>query len=65
MKTEEILRLYKKNICPRCVHYVDKDYQECHITLDINQEANCINYKCSEFCKKAKKKNSFQQLLTM
>ena len=55
MSTEEIINEYKEKICPRCVHYVDKDYPECHITLDINHEANCINYKCSEFCKKAKK----------
>ncbi len=54
MSTEEMINKYKEKICPVCVHYVDKDYQECNITVNIDNEANCINYKCSEFCKKAK-----------
>ena len=56
MSTEEMINKYKEKICPNCVHYVDKDYQECNITVNIDNEANCINYKCSEFCKKAKRK---------
>ena len=54
MSTEEIINKYKERICPKCVHYVDKGYEECNITLNIKNEADCINYKCSEFCKKAK-----------
>ena len=52
MNTNELIKEYKDKICPNCVHYVDKDYDECNITLDINNEAKCINYKCLEFCKK-------------
>ncbi len=54
MNTKEILKLYKKEICPRCVYFGDNSTEKCNITVNIDNEANCINYKCSEFCKKAK-----------
>ena len=44
MSTEEVIKEYKEKICPRCVHYVDKDYEGCNITMNIDHEANCINY---------------------
>ena len=65
MSIEKIIKEYKEKICPGCAYYKNKDYQDCNITMNINYEANCKNYKCKEFCKKSKKKNSFQQLLTM
>ena len=45
MNTEEVIKEYKEKICPRCVHYVDKCYQECNITKNIDYEANCINFR--------------------
>ena len=55
MNIEELIKEYKEKICPRCVNYMNKEYQECNITIDINQEAKCVNYKCTKFCKKAKR----------
>ena len=52
MKTNEILNKYKEKICPFCVHYNDKEYQECKIVVQIDGEANCVNYKCSDYCRK-------------
>ena len=52
MSTEEIIREYKEKICPRCEHYNNKEYEECNIRINVNQEAACINYKCLDFCKK-------------
>lgn len=59
MKTEEIFKLYKKEICPSCVYYGDNSTEKCNITVNIDNEAHCINYKCSKFCRKAKRKIVF------
>ena len=42
---EEILKEYKEKICKHCIHYEDKDYQECNIVEQINGQARCLNYK--------------------
>lgn len=52
---EEILKEYKEKICTHCIHYEDKDYQECKIVEQINGQANCVNYKCKEYLRKRKK----------
>ena len=53
---EEVLKKYKEEICPYCIHNDDVDYQECNIVVQIDGQANCINYKCKEYLKKGKQK---------
>ena len=57
MCIEEIIKEYRKSICPRCKNYNNKSSEECNITINIKQEANCINYKCSRFFKNVKENN--------
>ncbi len=54
MSIKEIMSEYKRQICPSCEHYVDKEYNDCTIMLDINHNAKCVNYKCLKFCKNMK-----------
>ena len=51
MSIEEVINEYRKSICPRCKNYNNKSIEECNITININHEANCINYKCLKFFK--------------
>lgn len=53
---EEVLKKYKEEICPYCIHSDDADYQECNIVMQIDGQANCVNYKCKEYLKKGKQK---------
>lgn len=43
---------YKEEICPFCVNYNKVEYQDCKIVIQIDGEANCVNYKCNEYCRK-------------
>ena len=53
---EEVLKKYKEEICLYCIHYLDADYQDCNIVVQIDGQANCINYRCKEYLKKGKQK---------
>lgn len=48
----EITEKYKKEICPNCIHYKDKNYKECSIVVAIDGEVKCINCKCIEYGRK-------------
>lgn len=52
---EEVLKKYKEEICPYCIHSDDADYQECNIVMQIDGQANCVNYKRKEYLRKRKK----------
>ncbi|MFR7544551.1 MAG: hypothetical protein ACLUWN_01185 [Clostridia bacterium] len=52
MDTNEIIKKYKKEICPNCIHYKDKNYKECSIVVAIDGEVKCINCKCIEYGRK-------------
>lgn len=52
---EEVLKKYKEEICPYCIHYLDTYYQECKIVMQADGQANCVNYKRKEYCRKKKK----------
>lgn len=55
MLSSEIIEKYKQNMCPYCIHSNDKDYQECNIVIQIDGQADCVNYKCDEYCRKRQK----------
>lgn len=46
---EEVLKKYKEEICPYCIHSDDADYQECNIVMQIDGQADCVNYKCKDY----------------
>lgn len=48
----DAIEQYKSMICPSCVHYKNIDHQDCSIVRRIDGKADCINYKCNEYCKK-------------
>lgn len=52
---EEVLKKYKEKICPYCIHSNDTDYQDCNIVMQIDGQADCVNYKCKEYLKKKEK----------
>lgn len=54
MKSKEVMKKFKEQICPFCIHNKDIDYQDCKIVIQIDGEADCTNYKCNEYCKKVK-----------
>ena len=56
METKEMFKEYKEKICPYCIHSDDENYQDCNIVMQIDGQANCINYKCKEYLKKGKQK---------
>ena len=64
MSIKEIMSEYKRQICPSCEHYVDKEYNDCTIMLDINHNAKCVNYKCLKFCKNMKEKKESKIYVT-
>ena len=49
MKSNEIIKKFEEEICPRCEHYKDKNYKECSVTITIEGEAKCINCKCISY----------------
>lgn len=55
MELKEILNNYKENMCPFCIHSNDVNYGECKIVIRVDGEANCVNYKCNEYCRKKNK----------
>jgi len=55
MLSSKIIKKYKESMCPYCIHSNDEDYQECNIVLQINGQADCVNYKCNEYCRKWQK----------
>ena len=46
---EEVLKKYKEKICSYCIHNDDADYQECNIVMQIDGQANCVNYKYKDY----------------
>lgn len=56
MVAKELMEEYKENMCPFCINYDNKDYQDCKITMQIDGQANCVNYKCKDYCKKRREK---------
>lgn len=52
MNTNEIIKKYEKEICPNCIHYKDKNYKECSVTITIKGETKCVNCKCIEYNRK-------------
>ena len=46
---EEVLKKYKEEICLYCIHSDDVDYKECNIVVQIDGQANCVNYKCKDY----------------
>lgn len=52
METKEILNEYKEKICPHCIHHDNKEYTECNIVMQIDGQADCINYKCKDYCRR-------------
>lgn len=52
---EDVLKEYKQKICPYCIYSDDADYQECNIVIQIDGQANCVNYKCKEYLRKREK----------
>ena len=55
METNDIIKEFKEKICPYCIHSDDADYQECNIVIQIDGQANCVNYKCKEYLRKREK----------
>lgn len=54
METKEILNEYKEKICPHCIHHENKEYTECNIVIQIDGQADCINYKCKDYFRRRK-----------
>ncbi len=49
---KDIFNEYKEKICPHCIHSNDENYQDCNIVMQIDGQANCINYVCKDYCRK-------------
>lgn len=52
METKEMFKEYKEKICPYCIHSDDENYQDCNIVIQIDGQADCINYKCKDYCRR-------------
>ena len=46
---KDIFEEFKVKICPYCIHSDDADYQECNIVMQIDGQADCVNYKCKDY----------------
>lgn len=47
MKDKQIKNFeeYKLNKCPKCKHYQIREYKDCYIVRQINNNIHCINYE--------------------
>ena len=60
---EEVLKKYKENICPFCIHYEDADYKGCNIVKQIDGQAICVNYKCKEYLRRKENVKRFSNFI--